>query len=89
MIVGGFNSSNTSHLAEIACGKVDFYHIEGEQDIISEKEIRGRNPKTGNAEIYSNWLKPKIKNIGITSGASTPDVTLLEIIRKIVVLKEK
>ncbi len=90
MIVGGFNSSNTSHLAEIADPStglghrvVPFFHIEGEKDIVSSQMIRARDPKTGQAKDFENWLPKKLKNIGITSGASTPDVTLFEVIQKI------
>jgi len=90
LIVGGFNSSNTSHLAEIAelarnAGQSvpPFFHIEGERDIHSAQAIRARDPKDGQARNYENWLPKNLKNIGITSGASTPDVTLFEVIRKI------
>ena len=83
IIVGGFNSSNTTHLAEIADGKLPFFHIEGEKDIISKELIRARDPKTGQSKNYEHWLPRQLKNIGITSGASTPDVTLFEVIQKI------
>lgn len=83
LVVGGFNSSNTTHLAELAEGKITFFHIEGEQDILSRDEIRSRNPRSGAVEVNEQWLSPGARRIGITSGASTPDVTLLEIIRKI------
>ncbi len=89
MIVGGFNSSNTSHLAEIADGHLDFYHIESVADIISSEEIRCRNPRTGKAELARGWFRRHIKNIGITSGASTPDITLLEIIQRLTQLKSE
>ncbi|PIU40337.1 MAG: 4-hydroxy-3-methylbut-2-enyl diphosphate reductase [Candidatus Omnitrophica bacterium CG07_land_8_20_14_0_80_50_8] len=95
MIVGGFNSSNTSHLAEIAQGAgggfltrpYSFYHIESVQDIMSRDEIRYRDPQTGKVETRRDWFQKGIKNIGVTSGASTPDVTLLEIIRRLAILK--
>ena len=87
LIVGGFNSSNTTHLAEIAQGELPFFHIEAVGDILSEKEIRARDPKSGKAEIRRDWFPANAKNIGITSGASTPDVTLYEIIQKITALK--
>ena len=87
LIVGGYNSSNTTHLAEIADGKLPYYHIESADDVLSAKEIRSRDPKNGQVRSTHDWLKTGVKNIGITSGASTPDVTLLAIIRKIVDLK--
>lgn len=90
LIVGGFNSSNTTHLAEIAdpstgSGRVGlgYYHIESADDIVSENEIRARDPKTGKVSVHAGWFPAHAKNIGITSGASTPDVTLLTIIQKI------
>lgn len=87
LIVGGFNSSNTSHLAEITDGKLAFYHIESADDILSARSIRARDPKTGLVQEYSDWFQPAMKQIGITSGASTPDVTLLNIINKISAFK--
>ncbi len=85
LIVGGFNSSNTSHLAEIAGpgSKMPYFHIEGEKDIVSAKLIRARDPETGQAKNYDDWFPKNALNIGITSGASTPDVTLFEVIQKI------
>lgn len=103
LIVGGYNSSNTTHLAEISAteamptgrqasvdradGKPFSYHIESADDILSAKEIRSRDPRNGQVRNTEGWLKAGVKNIGITSGASTPDVTLLAIIRKIIDLK--
>ncbi len=84
LIVGGFNSSNTTHLAEIAQGRLPFYHIESADDIVSDGEIWARDPKTGKSSTYSGWFSKNAKNIGITSGASTPDVILYTIIQKIV-----
>ncbi|MBI3252808.1 MAG: 4-hydroxy-3-methylbut-2-enyl diphosphate reductase [Candidatus Omnitrophica bacterium] len=83
LIVGGFNSSNTTHLAEIADGKLPFYHLESAGDLVSKHEIRARDPRTSHIMVQSGWLKEGTKNIGITSGASTPDVTLAEIVEKI------
>lgn len=84
LIVGGFNSSNTTHLAELAVNRVPFFHIEGDGDILSKEEIRARDPQSGQVRVEKDWLKAETKNIGITSGASTPDVTLLNIIEKMV-----
>ncbi len=83
LIVGGFNSSNTSHLAEIAQGSLRFYHIESADDILSQNEIRARDPKSGKIKKEADWFPAGAKHIGITSGASTPDVTLQTIIQKI------
>ncbi len=83
LVVGGFNSSNTTHLAEITLGRLPFYHIEGSDDILSRDQIRARDPKSGRVEVVQGWFKSGIRSIGVTSGASTPDVMLFEVIQKI------
>lgn len=83
LIVGGFNSSNTTHLAEIAFGKLPIYHIESSEDILSKDAIRIRDPLTGAVEEQTPWFPEHARNIGITSGASTPDVILQQVIEKI------
>ena len=90
LIVGGFNSSNTTHLAEIADtvratdrSPLRYFHIESAQDILSASEIRSRTAGSGKIAVEEGWLPADAKHIGITSGASTPDVTLFEIIQKI------
>jgi len=87
LIVGGFNSSNTTHLAEIADGRLPFFHIESAEDILSLDRIRSRQPQSGKTQIQEDWFSPGTKNVGVTSGASTPDVTLFEIIQKILSLR--
>lgn len=89
LIVGGFNSSNTTHLAEIADGKLPYYHIERVDDILTATEIRSRSPLTGAVGVHSGWFPDSIRNVGITSGASTPDITLLEIIQKMTGFRTK
>ncbi len=88
LIVGGFNSSNTTHLAEIADGKLPYYHIESAEDILSNSEIRSRRPGNGKVTVEKGWFPRGLKHVGITSGASTPDVTLYEIIQKILLLQK-
>ncbi len=83
LIVGGFNSSNTSHLAEIAWGKLPVFHIRDSEDIISSDKIQFRNPLGGETQNSRNWLPKSTQAIGITSGASTPDMTLRTIIEKV------
>ncbi|OGW83176.1 MAG: 4-hydroxy-3-methylbut-2-enyl diphosphate reductase [Omnitrophica bacterium RIFCSPHIGHO2_02_FULL_51_18] len=83
LIVGGFNSSNTTHLAEIASGKLPIYHIESAEDILSKDAIRARDPVTGAVREEKSWFPPHARNVGITSGASTPDIILQKVIEKI------
>ena len=88
LIVGGYNSSNTAHLAEIAHGKAPLYHIQGPEDILSGDAIQSRDPHTGSVQMNKNWFHKDMKQIGVTSGASTPDVMLIEVIQKVRAIKK-
>ncbi|RJP29443.1 MAG: 4-hydroxy-3-methylbut-2-enyl diphosphate reductase [Candidatus Omnitrophota bacterium] len=81
IVVGGYNSSNTSHLCEIGMRYAPTYHISEADCIVSAKEILHK-PFTGREEVVTdNWLISTGRvTIGITSGASTPDKVVEETI---------
>ncbi len=81
LVVGGFNSSNTAHLAEISSARLPAYHISGPESLVSEDEIRCP------ADRPSAWLPPGPVRIGLTSGASTPDIKLHETILRVLELR--
>jgi len=83
IIIGGFNSSNTTHLAEIAGHSVPTFHIRGPEDILSKDEIRHQCPAALKEKIDTAWLKPGVKHIAISTGASTPDVLIEKAIQRI------
>lgn len=83
VIVGGFNSSNTAHLAEIAHGHVPLHHIESADDLLSPQAVRSMDPLTGTVAVRCGAYDPSWTRIGLTAGASTPDVTLVDVIEKI------
>ena len=78
LVVGGFNSSNTANLAAICDRKFPSYHIAGPEGLLSADEIRCR-PAPGSGQgtepvVRRGWLPEGPLRIGVTSGASTPDV---------------
>lgn len=83
LIVGGYNSSNTGHLAKIAAGKVPTYHIQHAGEILSADRIRRRDPKTGTVETVEGWLPPGPQTIGLTAGASTPNLEVGRVVRRV------
>lgn len=83
LIIGGFNSSNTTHLSEIASLKYPTFHIRGPEDILSGTEIRHMRPENLETVTSSGWLKPSARLIGISTGASTPDLSIEQVIRKV------
>ncbi len=73
MVVGGYNSSNTSHLCEIGLRYAPTYHINESECIISCNEIRHQPFSTREEVLTNNWLPSGPVSVAFTSGASTPD----------------
>ncbi len=85
IVVGGYNSSNTSHLVELCEEKLPTYFISSEEKIISEKDIMHYNFHT-KQELLTNDFLPKNKTINVllTSGASCPDALVENVIRRLI-----
>jgi 4-hydroxy-3-methylbut-2-en-1-yl diphosphate reductase len=89
IVVGGYNSSNTSHLVELCEEKLPTYFISSADKIISATEIQHFNFHTKQEIITHNFLSEKSPlKILITSGASCPDAIVEDVIEKIVALAE-
>ncbi|MEO1375129.1 MAG: 4-hydroxy-3-methylbut-2-enyl diphosphate reductase [Cyanobacteria bacterium J06635_10] len=88
VVIGGFNSSNTAHLQEIAEEReIPSYHVDSVERILSENSIEHRQ-LDGNVKISEKWLPDGKIVVGITSGASTPDKVVEDVIQKIFELKK-
>ena len=88
VVVGGYNSSNTSHLVELCEEKLPTYFINAADKIISASEIVHYNFHTKKEITSKQFLqvdKEPIK-ILITSGASCPDAVVEEVIEKILMV---
>ena len=80
IVVGGFNSSNTSHLQEIAeeynipsYWVDDFSRISSADNVIEHRMMGGMGSEPHEMRTTAGWLPEGPVTIGITSGASTPD----------------
>lgn len=83
IVVGGYNSSNTSHLVELLEQAMPTYYVCGEQEILNETNIRHFCLDKKQILETSNWLLKTPLTIAITSGASCPDTTVDRVIRKV------
>jgi 4-hydroxy-3-methylbut-2-enyl diphosphate reductase len=85
IVVGGYNSSNTSHLVELCEEKLPTYYISGEEKIISKQTILHYNFHTGQELVTNDYLPGKDPlSILITSGASCPDAVVESVISKLI-----
>lgn len=74
IVVGGYNSSNTSHIVELCERKFPTYFINSEKEILSDQEIQHFNYTKKEKLLTKNFLPQKLPvTIILTSGASCPD----------------
>jgi 4-hydroxy-3-methylbut-2-en-1-yl diphosphate reductase len=87
VVVGGYNSSNTTHLQEIAVERqIPSYHIDRADRIQAGNRIEHK-PLGQDLAIQEDWLPEGPIVVGITSGASTPDMVVQEAIERIFAAK--
>ncbi|MES2646200.1 MAG: 4-hydroxy-3-methylbut-2-enyl diphosphate reductase [Bacteroidota bacterium] len=87
IVVGGYNSSNTSHLVELCEYKLPTFYINGPDKILSEKKIEHFNWRTKEKCTTKDFLPGHSPvTIMLTSGASCPDAVVEEVITKLLVL---
>ena len=85
IVVGGYNSSNTSHLVELCEAKLPTYFINDEEKIISKTSILHYDFHNKKEIITENFLLQKEPlKILITSGASCPDALVEGVIEKLI-----
>lgn len=83
IVVGGYNSSNTSHLAEMGEGKLPTYFIRNASKMISPKKISHYNQHTLQEIETENWLPEGKVKVGVTAGASCPNNVIEETITRL------
>jgi 4-hydroxy-3-methylbut-2-enyl diphosphate reductase len=84
IVVGGYNSSNTSHLADLLAQKFSTYFIESANEIIDQQTINHFDYASKKVLSTSNFLPTsKPLRIIVTSGASCPDSALEDVIHRI------
>lgn len=84
IVVGGYNSSNTTHLVELCEEKCPTYFITGKEKLVNKHKIHHFNWRQKIEGVSENYLPDKEKvDIILTSGASCPDSTVEEVLREI------
>ena len=83
LVIGGYNSSNTSHLAEMGEAKLPTFFIKNAGKMISDQRICHYNLHKHEEVETSNWLPTGDITVGITAGASCPNNLIEDTIRRL------
>ena len=89
LVVGGYNSSNTSHLVELCEAKLSTYFVCDAGEIESPRSIRHWDMHAKTVCETTNWLPTNPPDgrpidIVLTAGASCPDALLDDVLCKVV-----
>jgi 4-hydroxy-3-methylbut-2-enyl diphosphate reductase len=85
IVVGGYNSSNTSHIVELLEEKFPTYFISSDKDIKDDGNVEHFNFHDSKLEFTEQFL-PTTKiplKIALTSGASCPDAVVDRVLQKV------
>ena len=89
VVIGGYNSSNTTHLQEIAINRgIRSFHIDTPERISADNSIEHK-PLGQELIREQNFLPGGSVSVGITSGASTPDRVVEHVIQQLISLSER
>ena len=89
LVVGGYNSSNTTHLVEIGEKKLPTFFLRNADCIESAASIRHFDIHAKTEITSREWLPARAHlTVGITAGASCPNNLIEETIQKILLLRE-
>ena len=87
LVIGGYNSSNTSHLAEMGEAVLPTYFIKNVKEINGPQSIRHWNQHTQQLEETPHWLPEDPIRVGITAGASCPNNLIEDVINHLLELR--
>lgn len=84
IVVGGYNSSNTSHIVELCEEKLPTYFISSANEIENQHTIHHFNYNAKQLETTNNFIPEKLPvRIILTSGASCPDTLVDAVLDKL------
>ncbi len=87
LVIGGYNSSNTTHLADMGREKVPTYFVLNASCLESAGRIRHYDTRIAAEVTSENWLPEGPVNVGITAGASCPSNLIEDVLRRLLSLR--
>ena len=88
IVIGGYNSSNTTHLAEIGSVKIPTWFVSCADCLESTERIRHFDLTTRKEILHDGpWLPDVYLRIGLTAGASCPNNIIEDVVRRLLSLR--
>ena len=88
IVIGGYNSSNTTHLVEIGAKNHPTWFVRNAGCLVSAREIRHYDLRTKMEIRSADWLPlDRPLTVGVTAGASCPNNLIEEIIQRVLELR--
>ena len=87
LVIGGYNSSNTSHLAEMGESRLPTYFIKNAAKMVSDRLIVHYNQHLHTEVETRDWLPSGRITVGVTAGASCPNNLIEDVIRRLFELR--
>jgi 4-hydroxy-3-methylbut-2-en-1-yl diphosphate reductase len=87
LVIGGYNSSNTSHLAEMGESKLPTYFIKNASKLVSDKLIVHYDQHLHQEIETGDWFPAGKCTVGVTAGASCPNNLIEDVIRRLFELR--
>lgn len=88
LVIGGYNSSNTTHLAEIGSSSIPTWFVSRADCLESADRIRHFDLATRKESTREGrWLPDTYLRIGLTAGASCPNNIIEDVVRRILYLR--
>jgi len=87
IVIGGYNSSNTSHLAEMGEAKLPTYFVKNATKMVSDKLILHYDQHKKHELETADWLPTGRIVVGVTAGASCPNNLIEDVIQRLFELR--
>lgn len=87
LVVGGYNSSNTTHLADMGREKTPTYFVLNAACLESTRSIRHFDTREHREVVTEDWLPRGPFTVGITAGASCPGNLIEDVLRRLLELR--
>ena len=88
LVVGGYNSSNTAHLADMAREKLPTYFVLNAGCLESTQLIRNFDTRAGRETTTGDWLPAGPVSLGITAGSSCPSNLIEDVLLRVLELSK-